>query len=407
MRTGLEFYSEAEARVQKAPPTEVPGCDRCKLYQACKSPKMKAEGRGERGILIVGDYPGKDEDFYGRPMAGGTGRYLRDTLQRMGVNPTRDCRITNAQICYDVAGRKPAKATEDCRPHLLREIRDFDPRVIILMGGAAISSVIGHLWRPDVGLASRWFGKQIPAHKPNVWVCPMTNPASLFYEKASPVAKDIFESQLEAALALEDRPWPDGPPDYASQVRCIYDPSEAAQVLDKYTSGQIAFDYETTTLKPDGPHAEVVCCSVCWEGKETIAYPWVGPAREATRKLLENPDVGKIGWNAVFEDRWSRERLGINVRGWIWDGLLAAHLLDPQSGVTGTGLKFNAFCYLGMSEYNSHVEPFLDSGKSNGGNAPNRIREVDLRTTLLYCGLDSLLEWEVTKLQMKEMGYGN
>jgi hypothetical protein len=39
-----------------------------------------------------------------------------------------------------------------------------------------------------------------------------------------------------------------------------------------------------------------------------------------------------------------------------------------------------------------------------GGNSPNRVRQIDLKQLLLYCGLDSLLEWLVSEDQRCELG---
>jgi hypothetical protein len=104
-----------------------------------------------------------------------------------------------------------------------------------------------------------------------------------------------------------------------------------------------------------------------------------------------------------FEDRWCRAKLGCGVKNFVWDGMLAAHVLDNRPDITS--LKFQAFVRLGVGDYNSHIEPFLRS-KDKGGNEPNRIREAKLDDVLMYCGIDSLLEFKVARLQMKEMGYG-
>lgn len=406
-----QFFSAAEARAVRPLPSLIPRCDHCKLDRACQSPKMKVDGEGRKGILIVGEYPGAEEDRQGKPLVGGTGKYLEDELRRVGVDMRRDCWLTNAQLCYDVNGTHPKSVIEDCRPNLLRTLRELNPTAILPMGGAAIISVVGHLWKPDIGTPGMWTGQRIPCQKPNAWVCPSYNPAYLLRQKKDQVLVDDFRQHLRDAveLARSGRPWPDGPPDYAGQVESIHDPDEAARRLERYHHGAsgsshnyIAFDFETTTLKPDGPHAEIVSCSVCWNGLETIAYPWHGATIQATRWLLEDREVGKIGSNIKFESRWALARVDCTVRGWAWDCMLAAHALDPRRGVTG--LKFQAFTRLGQPDYNHHIEPFLDSGKDAGCNAPNRIKEIGLGLILKYNGLDSLLEYCVAEHQMAEMG---
>lgn len=404
------LFSAAEARIVRPLATLFPACGRCGLSQSgCRSSKMGDFGRGQRRALIVGDRPTRDADRAGTPFAAEELHVLTHELGRVGVDLERDCVVVNALSCYDASHLNPKTSVTDCRPKVLAAIKEHDPLVVILMGDAAVKSVIGHLWKEKTGLASRWAGWQIPAHKPNVWVAPTYHPSDLLESECDPVLKLDFRRHLDEAFALTDRPWPDGPPDYLSRVEVLMDSTEAAARMARYTSGLIAFDYETTCSKPDGPKSEIVCCSVCWEGKETIAFPWVGPVKDALRKVLANPDVGKIASNLDMEDRWTRKHLGVEVAGWAWDTMLVAHLLDPRgdgdrkSADGITGLKFQAFVRLGQPAYNDHIEPFLVPDE-RGGYALNRAKEVKPSLMLKYCAADSLLEWEVARCQMREMG---
>jgi uracil-DNA glycosylase len=399
----MEFFSAAEARAVRPLPTLVPRCDQCGLkdHPGCRTPKMKVDGAGKHRILVVAEYPGGEEDAAGRPLVGRSGRLAAEEFERAGLDLRRDCWLTNAQICYDAGHRAPATAVADCRPNLLRALAELKPEVVLLMGGAAIVSLLGHLWKADVGKVRRWTGWSIPARPPlNAWVLPTYNPAYLLRRGDDAVLWAEFRDHLAAAARLRGRPWTAPPVD---AVETILSPDEAAVRLRRFRSGRAAFDYETTTLKPDGPHAEIVCASVCWEGRETFSFPWAGPVIPAFREFLENGEIAKIGYSMKFEDRWSLVHAGVRVRGWLWDGMLAAHALDPRRGVTG--LKFQSFVRLGVPDYNSHVEPFLDSGRENGCNAPNRIWQVGLPALLKYCALDSLYEFQVAESQMKEMGY--
>lgn len=410
-----EFFSAAESRLVRTPVPLRPLCDKCGLFNHCRSPKMKVDGQGERGILLVSEFPGEKEDLEGRPLIGPTGQLVRETLGSFGINMRRDCWLTNAIICRPQNAKTYSTTVVDyCRPNLLRTIRELNPEVIILLGGEAVRSLIGYLWKPNTGPNARWVGWQIPSQQLNAWVCPTYQPAQLFYkDNKDPVLEMELTEHIEAAVALAGtRPWPGGIPNYERDVEIILSAADAARRIRKYTSGMVAFDLETNTLKPDSASAEIVCCSVCWEGEETIAFPWYGEVKRAMVELLTNSDVGKVGWNAKFEDRWIRAKLGVQVDGWYWDGMLAAHMLDPRGGKDGenrkdqvgiTGLKFQSFVKLGMGDYNQHIEPFLKSA-DKGCNSLNRIRDVNINLLCHYCALDSLLEWKVSQLQMKECG---
>lgn len=407
--SGDFLFSASEARTVRALPTLIPACNRCGLsVGGCQSPKMKVDGEGKRKILFCSDYNGKTEDAKGRPMVGKAGELLDGVLSELGVRLRRDCWVTNAIICYHPSVADHKTAVTDCRPNLLRTIRELDPEVIILAGAQAVRSLIGHLWKEKTGPIGRWVGWTIPAHKPNCYVCPTYNPAHLLYDDADPVLRIDFRRHLEAAFALSGRPWTE-PPDYGARVEIVTDPDEAAARIDTYDRGIFAFDFETNCLKPDGRRSEIVSCAVCYNGLVTISFPWVGAVRDSMRRLLADGNVKKIACNMDMEDRWARKHLGVEVRGWAHDTMLVAHMIDPRGDTDRksnngiTGLKFQSFVRLGQPPYNEHVEPYLASDKK-GGYALNRVKQIKQRQLLLYNGMDALLEYEVAKHQAAELG---
>lgn len=403
------IFSSSELATTTAPQPRVPMCGACGLYKKCLSPKMVPAGRGRRSILVVGEAPGEKEDEDGRPFVSRApaGGELRRVFRLNGVDLDRDCWAANALICrppHNVI--KDTKMIDYCRPNLLRTIAELDPEVIILLGGSAVRSFIGSVWKSaggkkkkEVGV-SLWAGWQIPLQRPNAWVCPTFHPSHVLRsekESSGPVIKRAFEDHLAAALRLSGRPW-DPPPDYAGRVEVIVDPVRAARRLRRYREGRVAFDYETNMLKPDSPQAEIVSAAVCWQGQETIAFPFHGPVKEALRDMLRNPQVIKTGANIKFEERWSRKILKTPVVGWEFDDMLGSHALDCRYGITG--VKFQSFVRLGQPDYSSHVEPYL---RAKGGNTVNRIREVNLPSLLLYNGMDALLEYLLGRRQRREL----
>ncbi len=391
-----EFFSESQARLTRPLPTLIPRCGACGLYQHAQTPKMKPDGRGEKKILIVGEYPGKAEDSQGKPLVGGVGQWLETRCQSVGINLRRDCWLDNASRCLG-ANDHPTSVS-DCRPNILKYIAEKNPVVIVLLGTDALQSVVGHFWKADVGAVSKWIGYRIPCTSPNAWIVPLYNPAHLMRDD-NPIRDKQFMEGLKWINKQTARPWKE-PPNYESQVEVIPNPEEAAKRLACIRDGIIAFDFETNCIKPEAKTSEIVCASVCC-GKETFAFPWTGRVKDVFRDVMEDDGVRKIGFNVSFEDGWCRTKLGIQVRGWCWDGMLSAHALDPTRGVTG--LKFQAWVRLGAPEYNSHIEPMLESEKK-GGYERNRVREIELPLILFYCGMDSLLEFQVAKHQAKELG---
>ncbi len=392
-----------------------PRCGACGLCEHCSSPKMPVWGKGKRKVLVCGESPGATEDSEGRPFVGKTGQLLRRALAPLGVDLDRDCWTTNSLICWPWSWsqkdggtryKKNRAPTENeiawCRPNLLNALRELDPEVILLLGNAPVKSLIGWLWKEDPGGISRWAGWNIPCQRLNSWVCPTFHPSYLAREE-NPVLDKLWSKHLEEAFSLEGRPWKKVP-DYPSQVRRILDPRAAAFELRGLAAGNqpVAFDYETDRIKPDHPDSQIVCCSAS-DGETTVAYPWVGEAVQATRDFLRSP-VPKIAANAKFEHRWTLAKLGCKVRNWVFDTMVAAHVLDNRPGITG--LKFQSFVLLGQESYDDRVKPWMKS--QGGGNAPNRlpeaVREGGLNGLLLYNGLDALLEWEIAQIQSKKLG---
>jgi uracil-DNA glycosylase family 4 len=370
---------------------------------------MHPIGDGKRKVLVVGEAPGRNEDDEGKPFVGASGELLRDILYEIGVDLERDCWVTNSIICRPInergGNKTPTKnEVEYCRPNLFNTIEKYKPNTVILLGGIAVSSLIGSIWDMEAGEGvSRWVGWQIPLKEPEVWACPTWHPAYLLREEKNKVLRMCFKDHLKRAFDLKGKAWGGKPPNFKSKVNVVINPEEAAKNIYELIDCQpklAALDYETTTLKPDGKNAQIVCCSLS-DGNTTLTYPWYGPTVKATKEFIRCKEIGKIASNMKFEERWTRKEFGHGVRNWKWDTMLAAHTLDNRSGISG--LKFQSLVLLGQEAYNDHISPYLKSVKT-GCNEPNRIRELAMRDLLLYCGLDSLLEVEVAKIQMRNIG---
>lgn len=379
-------------------------CGLCGLYKTCRSPKMEPTGKGKRKILIIAEAPGAEEDREGMQLVGNSGQKVIQTLARCGIDMRRDCTLTNALIC-----RPPNNVIKDkdaisyCRPNLIKTVRAVNAEVVVPLGGKALESLLGWLWGDkQIGAVARWAGYRIPSQELNAWICPTWHPSFLLHEKEA-VPELQFYEHLKAMSALSGRPW-NKVPDYESKVEPIFSVREAAVRLRDIKPGDtVAFDYETNCLKPEPAAAKIYSCSVCVNGKWTIAFPWDGEVIEQMRKLLRDPRVIKIACNAKFEDRWTRKKLGIEIRGWLWDTMLSAHALENATKIrTISSIKFQAFVHLGQRDWSAAVDPYL---KAKGGNTINRIRQIGIRELLIYNGMDSLIEWKIAHLQQERMGY--
>lgn len=412
------FFSSTDLQNKQVQTSLIPKCGLCKLYETCNSPKMKISGKGKRKIFILGEGPGRNEDIQGRPFVGESGQLLQQILSRVGINMREDCWISNSVICWpwkkekgSRKNRTPTKKEIDyCRPNVIRAIKELKPEIIVLLGKSAVRSLIGWLWKEEVGSISRWVGWQIPSQRLNAWVCPTWHPSHLLHSETegddedsegqgSEVLKLLFERHLENASQLTSRPY-QTIPDFKSMTKRIINDVEASREVKKLMemNKPLSFDYETNRLKPDHRDARIVCCSVS-DGETSVAFPWQGKVVK-TMKFFLDSNIPKIGYNALFETRWTKRELRVDVNNWIWDGMLAAHVLDNRKKITG--LKFQSFVLLGQESYDDVVKPFF---YTEGSNIENRIREVSLDKLLTYCAMDSLLEWKVAEIQMTQLDF--
>lgn len=106
--------------------------------------------------------------------------------------------------------------------------------------------------------------------------------------------------------------------------------------------------------------------------------------------------------NCKFEHTWAEIILGIIVKGWLWDTMLMAHVMDNRSGITG--LKFLTYVMLGVIDYSSEIEPYLKGVEDKNANALNRVLELvstesGKQQLLKYNALDAINTYRIWKLQ--------
>lgn len=144
------------------------GCTKCALglqRQNANGSFVFGEG-ARRGIMFIGEGPGKDEEEYGRPFIGAAGTLLRKILEGLGFTDhyltqlvtCRSCepRLDENQQPMFRGGRggrpkqlwlqdMPPKPTEwgPCLDRLHEEIYLVDPVVIVSLGGTAAEALLG------------------------------------------------------------------------------------------------------------------------------------------------------------------------------------------------------------------------------------------------------------------------
>jgi uracil-DNA glycosylase family 4 len=112
---------------------EVQVCNKCPLYFSRKH-GVSGAGPADAEIMFIGEGPGFHENETGIPFVGGSGRFLDDLLEGIGMKRD-EVFIGNVVKCRPPSNRDPqANELAACEPYLDRQIAVINPRVIVTLG---------------------------------------------------------------------------------------------------------------------------------------------------------------------------------------------------------------------------------------------------------------------------------
>lgn len=410
------FFSAESFKATKVEDTAYKGCLKCNAYKFCNNPKLPPFGLGKKDIYILLSEPTKSDDnidlkaqYYTR---------LKETFKEvLDLNIEVDCVISHAVKCYS----KDVKVNqiENCRKYVFEDIKKHKPKLIYAVGATAMQVLFGDVWKGGItDSIDKWTGYVIPHRDLRAWVCPIHTPqyVSMMEEQWQPQVKTLWKQNIIKGYEHLDK-YVDTTK-YEDLVKCLTKEEDVAWVLERWLLDKpkyIAFDYETTGIKPREDGHRIVIVSMC-DGAYSYSFPY--PKKENTlnllKRVLTDREIGKIAHNLPYEDLWTVVKQNIQVRPWTIDTCLGSHLLDNRKGVVG--LKFQTFVRFGIGDYSSHVENYLKAKpvkcKYNDGadwekyTSANNINDIDnlpLEENLMYCGLDSLFTYKLAMIQMQEL----
>ena len=330
-------------------------CNRCGLSKLCKTPKMEVFGRGQKRILLVGEYPDGVDDRDGIPFSGKSGTLLRSSLETVGIDIDRDCYRVHAVSCfpgYNNKGKlkKPSDVQVKCCQSVLAEtIKQVKPKLILCLGTIALKNVI-QLNTEIKFNAPMMHGQCIPYHDLNCWVGGLFDPG--FFEsrkddKFNPDDRNVFLFDLAKCLSKLGKPLPK-PLDIEGNL-FITDPDEAVQQLNFYSESEspVSFDYETTCLSAYAENADILSVQLSNEVESGIMIPLgmdnpetgnpyfnqveLSYVCNALRKFLISP-APKVVQGINMEETWSRQFFNIDrVENIIHDTMIGQRIVCSHS----------------------------------------------------------------------------
>lgn len=397
------FFNQKEVEIQGVSGGRVRSCAACGLYNKCITPKLKPYGNFKKQIMLIGSAPSSLYDQQKVPWKNKSGKLLKRSLSRIGIDVYEDCITLNAVNCYT---KDPPThfQIECCRKSMFKYIDEYQPKMIILLGMDAVYSVIGNRWRRDIRDITLWRGWTIPDRQLKSWLCPIFHPGTVL--SADEDGKIEYTTVWENDLKNIEKHIDQKLPKYRQpKIEYITDLS----VLSTIKTDRIAFDYETTGIKPHAAGHRIICTSVAKDENHVYTFPMPKTRKERQPfiDLLKNSSIGKMAHNMKYEETWSKVRLRQSIVNWEWDSMLAAHIFDNRKGITS--LKFQVYVNFGIIDYEAEVADYLKSNKK-GANEINNIQSIlnipdKMKALLKYCALDSIYQFRLATIQQKKMDY--
>lgn len=113
-------------------------------------------GPANAGLMIVGEAPGEQEDRQGLPFVGPSGDLLNLMLKAIGL-AREEVYVTNTIFWRPPGNRTPThQEVLACAPFLHRQIGLIQPKVLLMLGGAAAKTLLQRT-EGIMRLRGRWF----------------------------------------------------------------------------------------------------------------------------------------------------------------------------------------------------------------------------------------------------------
>lgn len=296
---------------------------------------INAEGPFDCKIAFIGEAPGRDEVTQRRPFVGAAGVLFDNRLRTAGII-RKKCLINN------VLKIRPQPNGNDVRPYLdlskkypiesdiylemvellKEELTKCTANVFVAVGGTALWALCG------LKAVSKRRGSILPCSLiPGRKVIPIIHPAAALrqYIFNHYIAFDLIKIKKESEFPEIRRP--------ELGLDINLHPSDSLEYLDfilNKANFSIAFDIEVV-------NEEVSCISLSRMGFHAISIPfgkedkvedeakiWLSIA-----KILERPDIKKIGQNLSFDSTFLFRKYGIRVTN-IEDTMIAEAIINPD-----------------------------------------------------------------------------
>jgi DNA polymerase-1 len=376
-------------------------CEKCKKYQKTQSSFIEPIGKGKKKVLIVGPPAGNKETD--------TFQEFDDILWENGIDLLKDCWYVPCVQCHLGSLKATDSVISNCSCRIEDNIYTLKPKIIVCCGTSAIKSVCASFTSLGTFAEGSLNGTKAPLLDYNAWCFFTMDFSKILNRKQTPNVASEFKRDLKKLTDLIKKPvkLPEFNPYEKTFLLHKYD--QIMDALDDiYEKAEvIAFDYETTALKPHKEDSKITVAAICADGF-TYAFPVRYACHfseeesldieDAIADILSCKEIFKIAQNAVFEWNWSFFKFE-KMPEIDYCTQIGQHLLDPRSKVTG--LKHQAFVRFGVCGYEDFSKKYIKS-ESSSGYGLNKMDEMPLIDQLTYCAADARITYHIYFEQKKE-----
>lgn len=272
-------------------------------------------------VLLIGEAPGEEEDYQGKPFTGGAGSILWKAIFNSNLSKYKNTlAITNIIRCRPPHNRDPNdEEISACKYNLDLELQLYKPQLVITLGEVPLNAVTGLRKIGTWHNSFEW--------RNGVLYLYAYHPAYMMRSPHYLLA--LINAFNTAAELLENPTWE------RRKVNYVYDPSpphlsELLLMHCEIPPKGLTFDLETTGLDPYKD--TLIGFSFSGIGNAAVAVnlnredPYNDPHWLVFEKYLQDGDIPKTIQNATFDIYWLLVQ-GHPVYGLNWDTKLAAGML--------------------------------------------------------------------------------
>jgi len=329
-------------------------------------------------IFIIGDAPRRDDDRRGRGWGGDSGELLFELLKKANA-PFEDIYLTYLVKCMTPKGRDPAAAEiRACFHHVYREIRQYRPKMIILLGRLAMKLFFS---QGRIGtMRGELFRVKLPKWEdgPEFAVVPTYQPAYLF-ARDDPKLRTRVVQDLKMAFRVAQGGSHEHEV-YPVQYKAALTVDDVREMVNEIKEHRkFSFDTESPDLR--FRYSPMILMQFSLGKGRTWVVPWhrhdpnaLGEFKmrpqftpeerkqviEILREILEDPDMDIYGANLKYDCNVARAWLSIEVAGRLWDVSGIHHLFletPPHS------LEYLADLEFAIGNYSEAVHDIVGGGE--------------------------------------------